>query len=258
MRKLRTLLVLFSLTSISGLYAAWSQHGTVITTDGTTYTGMIQSRSGQIEWRQDIYEVVDENGEKEMFILEPSMKGRMNLSEVKEIRLLAPNTGPSHYATLADNTKAKLLLKYVIIKKNDSKLYISDFITLNDYALDLLESEGKKQVYITRISRLQFHDQSANSLPMEPGNKGSTPDLKKKAVFVQQKEENSTSMKETESQDAMTNMPEKKTSNISMAFIILSAVFFILFVVILTILLTQMSKNRKYKVVSKKKKQKRH
>jgi hypothetical protein len=262
MRRIRILCVLLSLIGTTGLHAAWSQHGTVITTDGTTYTGLVQSRTGQIEWRQDIYEVVNENGEKELFILEPSMRGQISLADIKEIRLLPPNTGPTHYATLSDNTKAKLFLKYVIIKKDGTKLYISDFITLNSYALDLTDDHSTKQIYITRISRLWFHQRPVGDKLAPQEEKTSTP----KKVDKIPMEQEMTSMEHriaageatTDGAPPVFHNKQGDSSSLSFAFIILSAVFFILFLVILIILLAQLSKKTRYKNLTGKKKKRRN
>ncbi|GEM_PF-3689481 len=139
------------------LLFSWEHFGSIKTVDGFAYEGVLISRTGQIEWRQDIYETVNADGEKETFILEPATTGKISLANIKDISRLTPNTGPSKYVDVSNNIRAKLLLKYAITTKDNRKFYISDFITLNDYVIEIPQNRNNKQIYITKIDNLKFY-----------------------------------------------------------------------------------------------------
>ncbi len=150
--------ILFILLITASQLFAWDHYGVIRMMDGRSSEGLIYSMSGQLEWRQDIYEFTAENGKTERFILKPEKKGGINLSEIKEIRRVPSDAGPSQYVTLSNNIRAKLVIRYLVIYKNERKFYISDLITLNNFSLEMPNSKDMKQLYLSQINLLQFTD----------------------------------------------------------------------------------------------------
>ncbi len=139
------------------LHYGWSaRYAIIITIDGTRLEGEASSSDNQIEWRKDIYEHKDQDGVYEKFFLKPGLKGKFKLSQIKEIIMINPASAPERYATLEDDSQAKLMQKYRIKLQNGKIFYISDFVTLDSFYIDIVRATGKKRIYISQIKSLKF------------------------------------------------------------------------------------------------------
>ncbi len=107
------------LTLLLFISAAYSDNYAVITTsDGQKFEGAVYSKDNSIEWRKDIYEMKDEQGENETFILKPEYTGKLNMANIAEIQRISKQSMPQNIITLTNDVKARLLLKYLIKLKN--------------------------------------------------------------------------------------------------------------------------------------------
>lgn len=155
-RIIQALILLFPLAG--AVYPA-GDYGIVQTADGRRFEGVISTHSGFIEWRRDIYEAHNALGETEKFILKPESRGKLDMEDVLEIRRIrniVPGLHPEQYATLADGSRARLLLQYLILLRSGKSFYISDFITLEHYYLDVQDNDGTKRIYLSQIKSLKY------------------------------------------------------------------------------------------------------
>lgn len=80
--------------------------------------------------------------------------------------MIPPPTAPAIYATLEDGSRAGLIQKYRIQLRNGKKFYISDFITLDSFYVDIRGKEGVKRLYISQIKSLKFAGGEAEKRPV--------------------------------------------------------------------------------------------
>ncbi len=130
-----------------------ARNATITILDDTRMTGDAIFSGARIEWRKDIYEPTDEG---EIFFLKPAKLGVFKASDIKEIARINPSTAPEVYADIEDGSRARLVQKYRIRLMNGKTIYISDFITLNTFYIDLSTPERNRRIYLSQIKKLIF------------------------------------------------------------------------------------------------------
>jgi len=147
--------------------AGQDREAVVRTFDGNAYQGTVSSRGDSLEWRKDIYEVAHPDGTVETFILNPEYKGRVDLSRIREIRRVNPAEAPRQTVTISNLGQANLIQKYLIVLLDGRNFYISDFITLENFYLDVNTGSGIRRIYLSQIERLLYTAAKSG----QPGNK---------------------------------------------------------------------------------------
>jgi hypothetical protein len=149
-------LVVFLLAITAGLDA---RTGTIILKDGSRWTGDISSLSDSLEWRRDLA-----SSGNQTIIIKPERKGRTKLQDIREIRRITASEAPEEGVELEDGRTARLLLQYRIILNSGRILTISDFVTLENFYLDVASTAGgEHRVYLSSISSLVFGPAQAQS-----------------------------------------------------------------------------------------------
>lgn len=165
MNRSRTgLLLLLALSFVH--HDIFGRPGEVVTRDGRRLVGDITSPFGVLEWRRDIA-VAD----GQPFFIKPERKGRVALADIREIRRLPPGTTAAEVVELEDGRQARILIQYRIILNSGRRLDISDFITLENYYVEVASGEETaRRVYLTTISGLVFRERTApvSSAPRRP------------------------------------------------------------------------------------------
>ena len=156
MRRLLFPLLLALCLALPSVSQSQSRPAVVRTVDGSLYEGKVSSREETIEWRKDIYELRGEDGRSELFILTPEYKGRIDLVRIREIRRISRDQAPRQAVTLSNGQQAVLIQKYLIVLVNGNNFYISDFITLDNFYLDVDTGRLTRRLYLSQIDRLTY------------------------------------------------------------------------------------------------------
>lgn len=165
--------MLAGMTPIAGAAVA------VTTSDGSSYQGELVNPSVLLEWRRDIYEIRGGNGSAERFILKPPLTGSVRISDIREIRPVMPGTGPESVVTLTDGQTARLMLKYLLIMQNGKSSYISDFITMDPFTIEIRTPEGIRKIYLSTLRSITLVQQEpvriGTKKPVQPTTMASKP-----------------------------------------------------------------------------------
>jgi hypothetical protein len=151
MKKIPFLILTFLLFPALGMGA---EIASITTVDGLHMDGELLNSGDILEWRKDIYEMKGSGGKTERFFLKPGLTGRVRISEIREIRRIQTKEAPEDIVTLSNDQKARLLLKYLLIFANGKSIYISDFITMEHFFLEISALEGSRRIYLSKLESM--------------------------------------------------------------------------------------------------------
>jgi hypothetical protein len=151
MKKPTLLILAFLILPVTGIKA---DRASITTVDGLHMDGELLNSGDILEWRKDIYEMTLSGGKTEKFFLKPGLTGRVRISEIREIRRIPAGSAPEDIVTLSNDQKARLLLKYLLILANGKYLYISDFITMEHFFLEISSPEGSRRIYLSKLESM--------------------------------------------------------------------------------------------------------
>jgi len=135
--------------------AAAGLRADIISKTGKEFTGKISCKDGYLEWRRDIYYYTDPSGKIEPFFIRPPVKGKISLSAVKKIERITQKEAPVKKVIVdQDNREARLKLSFKITRWNGKVLYISDFITLYSFYIDVKSKQQTKRFYISQLKSI--------------------------------------------------------------------------------------------------------
>lgn len=173
---MKKVILIFGLLIPVNIFAAVI--GIIRTDSGKSYKGYLSNNGDLIEWRQDVIEAIDEKGNLIKYNYKPEIRGKTRLYNINEIKRLGKSDDiPVKKIITKDGLDARFVFNYLVKLKNGKYFYISDFVTLNPYYIDVSSDGITKRIYISQIRYLKILS------PERKTKKKQSPKIKRSGIF---------------------------------------------------------------------------